>query len=1069
MEKYRIRYPSGRIIGPFQVNEIKEIQSKGYLNGDEEVQVYPTGSWKSIDEYSFYNTDAPEGTFILDLSRIRSKNQSRNIDDLSLDEIPADSEKENIQTIIIQEETEIISVENNKVEVQVNAEHMSSQSLRPEGSPKAAKELEEVSHDKTVINPKAQLELKKLQEKMKKAEEDEKNQKLKEDEEKRRKEIEKEIEKKEIESLDGATQVVKLDKISDSLLSRANEEEKEILEIEKKIKAKKKQEEKVDSPDEQDDEEEREKSKKKKIVFLMASLIILYVVLFPDKKESNPQFKFLAPQISFPLPFDKSDKKSAQINFEKGKELFVKGTYPDIVKSGLALKISYENDIENHEVLSLLLRSYAEQLFYSKEKLSDAQIIFNIIQSKRPYLLKNPNGAIGINLFYSAMEKHQAAVDMTAKYLKLNPQNITEDLFATYLKSLIRVGKLELANQIFTALNKAPNKTSYTYDALIEYLQLNQDIDQAEKYLEEAVKKFPYLVKFQLKKAESLIQKNNFKEATQYLRNAENLNLENNDKNRAKFLELTGFLLAAQNKVKEATVFLEKSLQIEDSESLRNKLSQLKTTEGVLTKTDKLIAESKAIKFLNLSKEFFSQNNFSLALSNVAKATDQLEGHIPSELFLAKVQMKLGQAEIAIKTLENLLKKYPDNVTISFALIEAYIDTYKFFDARNRISVISGLDIKNSWQFASLNAKLNKKMGNTLQAITWLKNAINLNPLNDEDIYSLAEIFIKRNNFDSAQLLLTKCIELDPTNPDYRIAYAKIIYERQDDQAAIGYLLTLLDEFGESPRVLGEIAILYYRAGKVKDFLAFKERISKLPVKDKYLFDFLIKAALLDERYDEIPRLVEELLQIDPGDLESMMTAGRVLFENGKLVEAANWFKRVQDKLTTYPKVQYYIAKIKMLAGEIDDKLDEKGARIKDGSGNEILGALSLVQKDLKENGDSDIALVLLGEIYVQKGDFAEAETAFKRAQKINPKSYEALVGLADISTKRNNFDLALDLYQKAMSQKGDEPIIHKKIGDVYRLLGQGSLAIESYKMYLEMNPDAPDKGQIESFINIMQ
>jgi tetratricopeptide (TPR) repeat protein len=98
-----------------------------------------------------------------------------------------------------------------------------------------------------------------------------------------------------------------------------------------------------------------------------------------------------------------------------------------------------------------------------------------------------------------------------------------------------------------------------------------------------------------------------------------------------------------------------------------------------------------------------------------------------------------------------------------------------------------------------------------------------------------------------------------------------------------------------------------------------------------------------------------------------------------------------------------------------------------------------------------------------------QAENLYKRSQKINPKNYESLMGLADISTKRNNFDLALDLYKKAMTLKGDEALIHKKIGDVYRLLGQGALAVESYKLYLDMNPEAADKNQIQSYINLMQ
>ena len=55
------------------------------------------------------------------------------------------------------------------------------------------------------------------------------------------------------------------------------------------------------------------------------------------------------------------------------------------------------------------------------------------------------------------------------------------------------------------------------------------------------------------------------------------------------------------------------------------------------------------------------------------------------------------------------------------------------------------------------------------------------------------------------------------------------------------------------------------------------------------------------------------------------------------------------------------------------------------------------------------------------------------------------------------------------MTEKSDEPVIHRKIGDVYRLLGQGVLAVESYKLYLEMNPEASDKSNIEAYINLMQ
>ena len=127
------------------------------------------------------------------------------------------------------------------------------------------------------------------------------------------------------------------------------------------------------------------------------------------------------------------------------------------------------------------------------------------------------------------------------------------------------------------------------------------------------------------------------------------------------------------------------------------------------------------------------------------------------------------------------------------------------------------------------------------------------------------------------------------------------------------------------------------------------------------------------------------------------------------------------------------------------------------------------IKKDIKDNGENDLSLVFMAEIQAEKGEFIESENLYKRAQKLNPRSYEALVGLADLSTKRNNYDLALDLYKRAMKQKTDEPIIHKKIGDVYRLLGQGTLAIESYRLYLDMEPEAREKANIEAYIKLMQ
>lgn len=1081
MTKYRIRLKNERVIGPFDIDQIRDLKSKGHIQGNEDAQLFPLGEWKAMTSFDFYvdlmdenrtiiqprNEDA---TFVIDLSQIRQKRTEKEIEKLSVDDHgPAANLTETLRLSPTK-----VSGELNKIKPQQSTSSGNSAVTISQEFSLNKLETDPDREDKTLINPVAQEEILKMR-KMQEAQDKE----AKDFEEAQKKELvalkeSSRSHKSLVVSSSDATQVISIGNKTE-LLSMAQREElnidKEVQDFLQKRKEEEGDEDDVEFEEEDDSKfEEASKAKKKRLVVVVAVLALLYVFLFPeDDKPEKPPFRHLAPQIVFAIPFDKKDVKASGISYQKGMESYKLGTYPHLINAGGYFRQSVENDFENLNAYSMMVRSYGEQLEFSKNRLEDALNLFKMIQVKKQYLIHIPDGVVGMNLFFMGVDKPEAAADVVKKYLRLYPKKVTQDLFAAYVNSLIKIGRVDEAKRFFGPLSKEKNKSRFSLEALIDYLRLNQETDKAMNLVEEGIKNYPNTSAFYLLKCDLLLRKREIKEIPQLLAIVEAKNIEYNDVYRAKFFEVSGLYWAIKGDVKRATQFLIMSLQISDSADLRVKLADLEKT-GASRATDAIIVQSQAAKFLIQAKEFYGQKNYALAMSFAAKGAETYPGFIPAELFLAKMQMKLGLAAESLKTLERLIQKYPGSKDINLAMVEAYVDSYKFADARRRIAVISGTEIRNTWEFASINARLYQKMGDSLKAIAWLKSSINANQLNDNDIYLLAEIFLKRKNFDQARQMLNNAMELDPVKAEYRISFARLLYETEDDQAAIGYLLGLLNDFGEDPKVLGEIATLYYKSGKIKDFQDYKTKLEKLPTKDKALYEFLIKAAVLDERYDEVPKLVEELLKIEPGDLEAMMTAGKVLFENDKFSEAAVWFKRLQDHMPTYPKVLYYIAKIKAIIGEIDDPVDELGNPVFDKTtGEKKLGALSLVKNDIKENGESDIALVFMGEIFIRKGDLVQAENFFKKAQKINPKSFEALVGLADLSTRRNNFDLALDLYKKAMKQRGDEPEIHKKIGDVYRLLGQGALAIESYKMYLEMDPEASDKAQIDKYINLMQ
>ena len=1065
MTKYRIRLSNGRVLGPFEKNQLFELKAKGHIKGGEEAQVFPTGNWGPIEQAEFYPElmddnktvidsaeTTSENTFVIDLTKLRNQKQEKEIEEYDKEE---HTTVEQLTETVRMSETEKKVALNQLDEVfeqkpEGTAVTLSQHGFELDATTLEQRELRNSSDDKTIINPVAQEEIERMKRLQKEAEE------KKEQEEEEKKQAEEDakalalaiMEENAPVPVDESTQMIRLDKTG--LMITAEEAEMDIEKELKLIQKKRAKEEALAREDDDEEDEEEKKAKKKKLLIIIAALAIGYAFFFPEEKPKQPPFRHLEPRIVFPIPFDKADGPKSKVYYNQGLKYFAGGTYPEIIKAGLSFKNSYENNLDNTAALNLMTRTYAEQLKHSKDKLLDAQTLFNIIQSKRPFLIQDPNGVIGLNMFYMAINKPNAAIDVVQKYLKLNPKNVTQDLFAVYVRSLLSQGRLDLAKQFLTALEKAPQKNSYTYQALVDYHLLNQETEKAIEYVNEAIKKYPKFATFYLMKAELLIKQENDKDAIPLIKKAEDLKLDYNNLNRSKFFELKGYIYGLNNKPKEAAKYISYALKLNDTDELRLRLADMKTEGNVSDDILKLKNESLAVKHLLQAKDFFNKKNYELAMSSAAKASDAFPGHIPSELFLAKVQLRLGLAREGLKTLESLAAKYPDDKNINLSLIEGYVNTYKFNDAKNRIQIISSSDYRTSWEYASVNGKLHMQMGDTLQAMSWLKNSISINPLNDADIFTLSEILIKRANFDAARILLNKCMELDPLNPDYRIAYARLIYETQDDRAAIGYLLSLQDEFGDNAKVLSEMAIFYYRSGQVKAFQEYKEKLEKHHSKDKALFEFLIKAALLDERFKDIPGLVENLLAIEPGELEYMMTAGKVLFENGKLVEAAKWFKKIQDKLPSYPMVRYFNGKIKFLSGDAKGAMDE-------------------IDLDIKENGESDVSLVFKAQIYQEEGNYVEAENNFKKAQKINPRSYDAIIGMADLSAKRNNHDLALDLYKRAMKLKADEPSVHRKIGDVYRQLGQGALAIEAYKLYLEMDPESPQKSNLEAYINLMK
>ena len=104
-----------------------------------------------------------------------------------------------------------------------------------------------------------------------------------------------------------------------------------------------------------------------------------------------------------------------------------------------------------------------------------------------------------------------------------------------------------------------------------------------------------------------------------------------------------------------------------------------------------------------------------------------------------------------------------------------------------------------------------------------------------------------------------------------------------------------------------------------------------------------------------------------------------------------------------------------------------------------------------------------LGVLYFLTNQKGKAETELQKAIELNPSYATAYFNLGLILEERGDYNKALGFYQKAKSSAPRFPVVYKKLGYIYsRKLNYQEEAVWHLKKYLKLNPNAPDKREVE-------
>ncbi len=1011
------------IDGPLTKEEADKIISEKKGDYSLKIKELPDGSWESVEEKKL------DATFIVNINELRKKNQT--------------GPKEFVFDHVDPFENEELEIEE-----ATQTKHEESIIKEPEPTPQEEKDqekeditkTEQDNTEKTKINKLTKQYLKELEAEKRKQEELEKK--------------EKENEVTEVDFNNEATQMLDLEEVKKDLLKAVKEDvkqqkEQQKIEVEKKKKEKELKKEEAKNSDKSKGQGPEKKKDNKKKILVIAVLGMLLLFLLPEKKKKKEYIITIKdPNISFPIQFDKENKSEAQRLYKEGLKYYANGNYENLLKSAKLFKVSSENSFKNNPATAKLISTYSRVLKNSIDKNDDANTIFRLVQIFSSKALQDPSYAAAFSMFYYANEKYSAAIRLIENYLTLEGNSPTLELFAIYLQSLVRKGNFIQAQKVTEKLEGQPQRGIYVYKALIDYYESQGELNKISELLEQSLKKHNEDMFWMITKGNLLLKNQDWKELKNVLLQMKRKSVGYSRRNHAEYLRLKGFYLTATGKVEDGTKDLKKSLELYENLSLVSQLAELEGSNS--TETNNLILESRAKKFLFLAKGAYEEGFTNQAFKYALEATNTLPSFIEAQLFLSKLQIEQGYINDAIKKLEALYKENKSSNKVLYSLTDAYIRGYKFKEAQRLLNLIVSLSRNEDDAYESLTARYFIYKDDFNKSVGWIQKAINKNPLNDENIFEMVKLLVRYKRFNKAKFHLKKAMELDPSKLDYRLLYAEIFYEEEGTDSAIGYLFDVLKDFPDNPRIIGAIGIYYYKSGQIKSFNRMKERLVNLPRNDSALYKFLIEAARLDDNQADVIKYSKKMIELDPGNLEIRLSLSQIYINQKKYEEALKELEEIQKRFSTYPRLQYFFAKLYLLIGEIDK-------------------SIKLAKKEIEENPSVIDSFLLLGDIYKEKKEYILANKYYLQANKIDSKNVDSILGLAIIDFYSDKYDMALDQYIKAKELDPNRAEIYRLLGDVYRKLGQSQLAITNYKFYLELEVNSPFKNKIQTYINNLQ
>ncbi len=753
------------------------------------------------------------------------------------------------------------------------------------------------------------------------------------------------------------------------------------------------------------------------------------------------------PQLPSYIQGQSDPKKSMEIYNEALKKDYLADTVTGYRAAAEKFRKSASWDITNVKALALLASSYLNLIDSSNKDENYFSVMKQLIDMSRAKAVDLPETVIADVEFYLVVNKAEAAQNRIVEYTKSH-QNFGLEMFYYLALAFFERGDTVNAarylgqfpdNKVFSA------KIFCLRGAVAEKLK---DYESAMLEYKKAVQFNPQHSKSHLRIAFLLNKKGAIKESSadlEFLINHVN-DLAPHDLGLAYYLHAQ--LAELFRNWSLALGDVERAVKLDpDNHDYLLELYTLRAKQGESLKTAQKLA--RMYYFLGEGEKLVQIGKYQESLVPFLQARQEND---LSPLPL----VKMGDMFSNLHDVENAKENYklaairaPDSIQVWSKYIKTLIQSYEWDEAKLAMDKFRKFPVSQS-SIDKAAADMYEKQGRHVEAQTYYRKAMGRETIDPEVYIAYAKSLMSSKNFKDAPFFFALALRFDPLNVDAIINTAKCISETESIDRAISKLQDELQK-NENNRAEYLAAIAEFEIQKGAWDLAKQNVEQAMLANPDYAYSWKLQAQIYMNREGLDKKALDNALLSYKSYSERNISDPSGYLERYKIFIKKTEFEKSKEELNKiytiypkYPNLHYYLGALYSIQGNHKVAADE-------------------FKLELNNNPNNPQTLLAYGKELLENDYVDSALTQFTQAMQFAPRSADAKHYAAWASYRLKRYQAAVALMRAAIVMDAANPLLHKRMGMIYRDMGDPAGACASFRKYLEMEPDAADKSEFQN------